>query len=226
MTGPTLPPGIAHLVQQLSDSPSLPLVIEQFETLLQAEREKRQHFYESIIDSDKAEFINGEVVMHSPVKFRHSVASQNLFSLLHAYVEKRRAGYVGHEKLLISLTRNDYEPDVCFFGSAKADTFAPDQMKFPAPDLAVEILSESTRDVDRGIKFEDYALHGVGEYWIVDPGEEFIEQYQLKDSAYTLVLKARTGMIESSSVQGFSIPIRAVFDREEYVKTLEEIVRA
>ncbi len=43
------------------------------------------------------------------------------------------------------------------------------QSKFPAPDLIVEVLSESTEANDRGIKFEDYAAHGVVEYWIVDP---------------------------------------------------------
>lgn len=226
MSEPILPPAMAQIVEQLSGSPSLPLIVEQFETILQAEREKRQHFYDTIAESDKAEFINGEIVMQSPVKLRQSRASQSLFSLLMAFVEKHQLGYVGHEKLLITLTRNDYEPDICFFSENKALPFTPNQMKFPPPDLAVEVLSDSTADKDRGIKFEDYALHGVGEYWIIDAVSEMVAQYRLEKGTYTLALKAKTGLIESVEVKGFSIPIRAIFDRAEYVKALQEIMQA
>lgn len=226
MSDPTLPPAMEQIVRQLSGSPSLPLIVEQFESILQAEREKRQRFYDTVMESDKAEFINGEVIMQSPVKFRHSLASENLFSLLKAYIETYHLGYVGHEKLLIALTRNDYEPDVCFFGADKARAFTPDQTRFPPPDLIVEVLSDSAEGIDRGIKFEDYAMHGVAEYWLVDAAQEVVEQYHLKSGAYDLALKAKTGMIESKAVEGFEIPIRAIFDRAEQVAALQEIMRA
>ena len=41
----------------------------------------------------------------------------------------------------------------------------------------MEIISESTKDRDYGIKMTDYALHGVKEYWIVDPENLTVEQY-------------------------------------------------
>ena len=47
-------------------------------------------------------------------------------------------------KTSVTLTRNDYEPDISFFGSEKAKGFTPSQSKFPAPDLIVEVLSDST----------------------------------------------------------------------------------
>jgi len=34
-------------------------------------------------------------------------------------VEKNNLGFIGHEKILIALTRNDYEPDICYFGASK-----------------------------------------------------------------------------------------------------------
>ena len=46
-----------------------------------------------------------------------------------------------------------------------------------APDLMVEILSESTRDKDTGVKFHKYHASGVREYWVIDPDEETIEVY-------------------------------------------------
>jgi Uma2 family endonuclease len=189
-----------------------------------AEAKKRRYFYGIITEQQKAEFINGEIVVHSPIKLRHSIASENLFTLLMMYVRKHNLGTVFHEKILIVLTRNDYEPDICFFGPEKARSFAPDQSKFPAPDLIVEVLSESTEEADRGIKFEDYAAHGVGEYWIVDPVAETIEQYLLHEGAYRLAVKVKAATIASVAVAGFEIPVRAVFDAAEQLAALQAIL--
>jgi len=65
------------------------------------------------------EFICGEIIVHSPVKKRHSELSGRLFHPLDLYVEKNNLGFIGHEKILIALTRNDYEPDSCYFGASK-----------------------------------------------------------------------------------------------------------
>ena len=70
--------------------------------------------------------------MHSPVKLRHAIASENLFTLLKTFVRKHHLGSVFHEKILIVLNRNDYEPDICFFGSNKAREFTPQSDAFAA----------------------------------------------------------------------------------------------
>ncbi len=217
---------IAMTIQQLLRSPSLPVYVQRFQSLLQAEREKRERFYEEMSEQQKVEFINGEVVVQSPAKWRHTVASQNLFTLLSLYVSEHSLGFVGQEKVLVTLTRNDYEPDVCYFGTEKAQTFTPDQMKFPAPDFVVEVLSPSTEANDRGVKFVDYAAHGVTEYWIVDPDAEMIEQYVLEGEAYQLRVKMDTGTLRSIAVEGFTIPVRAVFDEAEKLAAVREILAA
>jgi Uma2 family endonuclease len=200
-------------VQQLIRSPSLPIYVQTFQALLREEQKKRERFYEEMSEEQKVEFINGEVVVQSPVKLRHTIASQNLFTLLSLYVSKHDLGYVGHEKMLISLTRNDYEPDVVYFGPEKAQTFGLDQMKFPAPDFIAEVLSPSTEAIDRGIKFQDYAAHGVTEYWILDPDREIVEQYALKGEMYELLVKSKSGTLQSVAVSGFEIAVRALFDK-------------
>lgn len=55
-------------------------------------------------------------------------------------------------------------PDVVFFKKEKADLFSPNQTLFPTLDLVIEVLSDSTEDKDRGIKFQDYEAHEVMEY--------------------------------------------------------------
>ena len=163
------------LLEQLLRSPLLPLVARKIEKVLADEAAQRQAFYDQITEGDKAEYVNGEIIFPSPVKLRHNTTSKRLLVLLDTYVGFNDLGFVGYEKILISLTRNDYEPDICYFAAAKSAHFTEDQMQFPAPDFIVEVLSDSTANNDRGIKFEDYADHGVQEYWIIDPATEVLE---------------------------------------------------
>jgi Uma2 family endonuclease len=223
---PQIPAAVVadQAIEQLLRSSRLPEAMRRLQAVTRAEAKKRRYFYEVVTEQQKAEFINGEIIVHSPVKMRHTVASQNLFTLLQMYVRKNSLGAVFHEKILIILTRNDYEPDICFFGQEKAKTFTPTQTRFPAPDMVVEVPSESTEANDRGIKFEDYATHGVAEYWIVDPAAETIEQYLLQEDVYRLAVKVKTGTIASEVVAGFEIPVRAVFDSAVQLAALQAIV--
>ena len=211
-------------VQELLASPKLVLHLRAFERMLDEERARRERFYEEIDADQKAEFINGEVIVHSPVRRRHTDIHRRLLRLLDLHVQLHDLGFLGFEKTLIALTRNDYEPDICLFEKEKSDAFPPDQAKFPAPDFIVEILSPGTAFKDRGVKFEDYAAHGVREYWIVDPDAETVEQYALEDGAYALRIKAADGPLESAVVSGFEIPVRALFDDAVNLKVVRRLL--
>lgn len=214
------------LIERLVHSPRLPNVINRLQQVLDEEKSQREAFYNQITEGDKAEYINGEVIFHSPVKWQHSNVSGHLYRLLSSFVMLHDLGFVGYEKVMVSLSRNDYEPDVCFFNRTKSEQFTKLQMRFPAPDLIVEVLSDSTAANDRGVKFEDYADHGVHEYWIIDPNAEILEQYQLVDSGYELQVKSGTGDVTSSAVPNFSIPIRALFDDAVNRETLQTLLSA
>ena len=213
----------ASLISILN-SPKFPVLMEELQFKLSEEVKARARFLNEIKETDKAEFINGEVIYHSPARFAHVSVSGLIFNLLKNYCKKHKLGFVGAEKMMISLTRNDYEPDICFFSKEKASKFSKDKMRFPPPDLIVEILSKSTEKNDRGIKFEDYAAHGVMEYWIIDPDNEELEQYFLKNGVYELNQKSSTGFVKSIAVKDFVIPVRAIFDEEENMKALQEIM--
>lgn len=148
---------------------------------------------------------------------RHWNLCTMLTTFLNAHVIQYQLGKVGMEKVMISLTRNDYEPDICFFTAERAAEFTPDQMHFPAPDFVVEIISPSTEKIDRGIKFIDYAAHGVREYWIIDPLKQTLEQYQLSQSlnserVFELHQKLQDhGICESLVVHNFTITIEKLF---------------
>ncbi|OQX97828.1 MAG: hypothetical protein B6I20_11905 [Bacteroidetes bacterium 4572_117] len=205
-------------------SPTLKLLMGEMAKKLNTEQKLRKNFYDELTPNVKAEFINGKVIMHSPVKLRHSQASDNLFRLVSTHVLKNNLGAIHHEKLLIKLTRNDYEPDICFFKTAKSKHFEAEQMLFPAPDLVVEVLSPSTEKTDRTTKYEDYAAHGVEEYWIVSSEKQTIEQYLLTETGYELNIKSKTGTVKSIAIEQFEIPVRAIFDEAVNLKALSEML--
>jgi Uma2 family endonuclease len=212
-------------LQSLLARPDLPRVARAINETLQREQVRRTRFRSELTPSVKAEFIGGETVRHSPAKAKHLRATQNLVGLLRAVVQRHGLGEVFSEKALICLTRNDYEPDVVFFGKAKADGFSADQMEFPAPDFIAEVLSESTEQRDRGVKFDDYADHGVAEYWIIDCDEASVEQYSLREGVYKLAQKLKQGEIESLVIAGFRIPIAAIFDDQRFHVALTELLK-
>jgi Uma2 family endonuclease len=213
------------ILEKLIESPRLVLYQQTINEVLDAEQIRREHFIETIPDTGKNEFINGQVVVQAPGQLNEVLASKHLFLLLDCYVDSRNLGFAGCEKLLISLTRNDYEPDICFFRREVSDAFTPKQMRFPAPDFIVEILSDSTSVRDRGVKFDDYAAHGVAEYWIIDPEEEVVEQYFLDGDHYRLAYKVGSGTLTSRVVTGFEIPVRAIFDADVKLAALRQLLQ-
>ena len=216
-----------EFVTELFDAPNAQLIIDRVQVMLNDEKKRRLEFYEWLQDDVKAEFINGEVIMHSPVKRRHLRASKRLFRLMYDYVETNDLGEVDTEKALVALTRNDYEPDICFWRKEVADEFDDDMMLHPAPDLVVEILSKSTAKRDRGVKFEDYAAHGVREYWLVDPIRQTVEQFRLDEEfmAFDAVGNYHlTDTLTALTLPGFSIPVRAIFEQDANAETLRTLL--
>lgn len=203
-------------------------LVEHLRTTLQDEQQGRKSFREWVKEDFKAEFINGEIVVHSPVKRRHWKANDLLSSLMSFYVRTKKLGEIGTEKVMIALTRNDYEPDLVFFSKEKAAKLADEQVLFPAPDFIVEILSKGTAKHDKTTKKADYALHGIREYWIIDPKQQSVEQYLLADKKATEYTAAKVHQlkdtIESPVIEGFKIPVAAIFDEAVNLDTFRKMM--
>ncbi|MEM1322128.1 MAG: Uma2 family endonuclease [Bacteroidota bacterium] len=202
-----------ELISNFLASPSALSMLRELEAILEEEDKRRQQFYlDEITELKKVEFINGEIIIHSPPSKLHIEVCGALFRLISTYVDSNDLGFVGIGTLMIQLTRNDYEPDICFFDQKTASQLKREQTLFPAPKFIAAILSKSTASRDRGVKFEDYQNHGVGEYWIVDPQKRVVEQYLLQHDKYELVFKAGKGEISVHSIEGLHFQIEAIFD--------------
>lgn len=212
------------IVDQILNSPTAIKDIEEARELLEAEQRMRAKFREDITEEHKWEFINGQVIMHSPAKNRHLIATNLLMKLVDTYVALNQLGQVRTEKALCGFSRNDYEPDIVFFSSEKAADFHPKTDIFPVPDFIVEVLSPSTSKRDRSVKMTDYAAHGVAEYWLVDCEAETVEQFLLEGPSYIPAEPQGHGEISSQVISGFTIPVRAIFEEKENLRALETIM--
>lgn len=208
----------------LLQSPRLPDYVRELSQYLQKEESRRKDFYHSVRDDEKAEFINGEIICHSPARKKHIVAVEQLGNILSTFIRKTGAGIIMREKALVRLLRNDFEPDICFFRKESATEFSGDTMFYPAPDFVVEVLSESTEKRDRGVKFDDYAFNGVKEYWLVDPDKQVVEQYLLTENIFILKEKIAHGTVCCTVLNGLEIPVNAIFNEEDNDKFLRELI--
>ncbi|MDQ3623259.1 MAG: Uma2 family endonuclease [Verrucomicrobiota bacterium] len=116
-----------------------------------------------------ADLINGEIVMHSPVDLRHARLTNFLDRLLGAYIEQEDLGELHRESVAVRLSsRETFLPDLAYFTKAQAGRLLETHVPF-APTFVAEVLSPRTAKNDTGRKFTAYELHGVQEYWILDP---------------------------------------------------------
>ena len=56
-----------------------------------------------------------------------------------------------------------------------------------APDWLCEVLSPSTKAIDRRKKLPIYAREGVGHVWLVDPLQQTLEVLRLESQRWSLV---------------------------------------
>jgi Uma2 family endonuclease len=125
---------------------------------------------------------------------------------------------------LRAFTRNDYGPDICYWSLEKAKHFSGEMTVCPVPDFICEVLSPSTERRDRSLKFDDYAAHGVLEYWLVDPAKRTIEQFVLTDGKYDLIGRFTSGVINSRAIPGFQFQAEAAFDEDINLRAMGEIL--
>ena len=85
------------------------------------------------------------------------------------------------------------------------------------PTLVVEVLSPSTRSKDMLKKLDLYKQCGVKEYWIVDPKNEQVQVYSLKDNGITDSKAFRKGAdthVKSDYSDGLQVSLDDMFSAD------------
>lgn len=133
-------------------------------------------------DGRRYELLQGELAV-SPAPFTvHQRVSRNLELILASFVEAGQLGEVFYAPIDVILDRGTVvQPDLVYVARQRLGIVSRRGIE-AAPDLVVEILSESTADRDRGIKQALYAQYGVAHYWIIDVEAKCIEERLRNDA--------------------------------------------
>jgi len=165
-------------------------------------------------ERERYELYEGELVMVPSPSLKHQLILGNLVDFLRRFVNDNDLGVVLFSPLDVILSADTVlQPDILFVAKARAEILAAEGIR-GAPDLVIEILSEATAKRDRTYKKTLYARYGVKEYWLVDPEDETIEVFVLKENGYEAAGKyERRGKapFESLILKGLSIDVDAVF---------------
>jgi Uma2 family endonuclease len=167
-------------------------------------------------DGKRHEIIDGEHYVSPAPATRHQIILANLLHLLHPLVRELRLGRVLPAPVDVVLSDTDVvQPDLLYVSTAHLDRLTEANLQ-GAPDLAVEILSDSTRRTDEITKRRLYERHGVAEYWVVDPVLESIKVYRRNaqdryERAAELTLEA-ADTLTTPLPAGLQIPLQAVFE--------------
>ena len=116
------------------------------------------------------QLVGGELIMTPSPNVNHQRILGKLHIILDAYVKVRGEGAVFLAPLDVKLSDTDvFQPDLIFVVAGSEEIVKEKRIEGP-PDLVIEILSLSTRDLDHDRKRKAYAQYGVRELWLVDPG--------------------------------------------------------
>ena len=161
------------------------------------------------------QLIDGDLVHMSPAPSdEHQSTVLTLASAMLQHVRDNPVGRVFVSPFDVYLGDHDVvQPDVLFVAQARVERIARDGVH-GAPDLVVEVLSPSTRDLDLGAKKVLYARHGVIEYWVIDLDDQTLSIYRLDEDVTTPKLRLeRDATLTSDVVPGFTLPLEELFGR-------------
>ena len=110
---------------------------------------------------------------------------------------------------------NTFQPDVLFVSNERRHIFDEDDHGITgAPDVVVEVLSESTRRRDLDVKLPVYARNGVREMLAVDLVAESIAKYVGDGQSMTLArVYSPDDVLTSDAMPGVAIELAPLFAR-------------
>jgi Uma2 family endonuclease len=161
-------------------------------------------------EDDRRELIDGELLeVEVPTEIHEYIVTMlTLFIAGWARQTMKGVAFVSGYKVKIA-ERRGVMPDVQLYLHDNKSAKRTDQgLCGGHPDLAVEIVSPSSRKYDRVVKLGYYASIGVPEYWIVDPAARTLERLALLGGKYRIEqTSAGDEVFRPESFAGLEIPL-------------------
>lgn len=155
--------------------------------------------------AERLELIDGvTAVSPSPIPI-HQLVIQAIVYQLTAFAKSRLSVDERPRFFIDTDVRFDkglvYRPDVSVYGVGRLKA-VPARLEM-APDLIVEVLSESSRGLDLVTKRHDYERFGVREYWVVDPENLGMHAWRRENDGAMREAVVSGAQLASAAIPGF-----------------------
>jgi Uma2 family endonuclease len=156
-------------------------------------------------EDEKADLIDGVIYVASPENVDANKLFLWLITIIHLYVRKKKLGEVFGSRVACRLNdTNAPEPDIVFVSTKHQDRIRRGGVEGP-PDLAIEIVSPDSVELDYDKKRRQYQRFKIPEYWIVDEEERRIILLRLNSQGRYREVPVRKGALHSQALKGFRL---------------------
>lgn len=165
-------------------------------------------------DGKNYELVRGKLVEKMAVR-RHGRIGVILSSYLFQYTSSLNLGEVYDSTTSFVLDAvNDIVrmPDVSFVTSERLAGLPDDEILPIAPDLAVEVLSDSNYPAQIAGKLSEYQQAGVHLIWIIDPEHKTLKIYHGKNTQFR-VLTVVDELDGEDVLPGFKLAVSKLFKK-------------
>jgi Uma2 family endonuclease len=164
-------------------------------------------------DGNRYEIIEGVLYVANAPTPEHQFTVTELIFHLRQYVSNYKLGIVLTAPVEVHLaeTAKPVQPDVIFVPKERQPALGVRFIE-GAPALIIEVVSPTSIQRDRKVKYDLYERYGVTEYWIVDPRTRSVEVYTWSNGEYALFGQfIGEEIIESKLLEGLQIQTNLLF---------------
>ena len=158
-------------------------------------------------EGERAELLDGRIYYMAPPNTKHQRLVNYISTEINLYIRNNNGSCeVFPAPFAVFLNKNEanyVEPDISVIcDTSKLD----DKGCHGAPDWIIEIVSQSSKQMDYYKKLFKYRTAGVREYWVVDPDRSIVTVYNFK--ADTMIEYPFGEGISVGIFEGFSVKIQ------------------
>lgn len=172
-----------------------------------------KEFLEITKDIDRAEFIDGEIIMQATPTAQHQSIVLNIASEFRSFFSgKNCRPYIAPFDIILEDENEEtkrVQPDIsiiCGHNLINENQFNG------VPSLIVEVVSPSNASDDYVKKLNLYMRYGVEEYWIVSPKNRTIQIFNLEAGVYgEPQIFFEKDLVKSKIFDGLTIELKTIF---------------
>ncbi len=179
--------------------------------------------YQDILDAPSgmlAQIIHGKLDLQPNGAPDHQDTSGELATDLKSHFRKSKfkpGGWLILQEMYVQFDNQEiYRPDISGWRTQTLSSMPTQAVVETIPDWVCEVLSPSTRRIDRTKKMAVYAESGVAHYWILDPKAKSLEAFELEGEKWVLsAIASESDVVRIAPFEDVEIDLQYLWAGEE-----------